>query len=250
MKVIVLLFILVSGVVLNMAYADSSLVGIKGSGIALLNSDLQKMYTSSIRIFLYNQTSVASGLVIISTDQGTILAKMVPNEWQFAYNKDGSFHGTGPAISRQGMSYDVSLDGTRLIASGAGSLWKIGAEMSSNGQNYLLEYLVSGRDPLGNTISSLIASVTIPNGNAAQSNTGFFVPLNLEILRGTTVTWQNQDNIGHTVQSIDDKGNIIPMFNSPVLKTGDAFSHKFDRPGVYHYYCSIHPWRIGVVTIS
>ena len=250
MKLIVLLFILVSGVVFNMAYADSSLVGIKGSGIAFLNSDLPKMYTSSIRIFLHNQTSVASGLVIISTGQGTILAKMVPNEWQFNYNKDGSFHGTGQVISRQGMSYDVSLDGNRLVASGAGSLWKIGAEMTSNGQNYLLEYLVSGRDPLGNTISSLTASVTIPNGNYAQSNTGFFVPLNLEILRGTTVTWQNQDNIGHAIQSIDDKGNIISMFNSSVLKTGDTFSYKFDKPGVYHYYCSIHPWRIGVVTAS
>jgi plastocyanin len=250
MKLIVLLFILVSGVVCNIAYADSSLIGIKGSGIAFLNADSPKMYGSSVRIFLSNQTTIDSSTVIISTYHSIILAKMVPNQWQFAYNNDGSFHAAGPVISRQNISYDVVLDGNRLLASGAGSLWKISAEMIGNGQNYLLEYLASGKDPLVIVSSSLTASVTIPNGNSAQSNIGFFIPLNLEILRGTTATWENQDSIGHTVQSINGQGIIIPMFNSNVLKTGDTFSYKFDKPGVYHYYCSIHPWRIGVVTVS
>lgn len=247
MKLIVLLFILASGILFNVAYADSSLIGMKGSGIAL--SDSSKMYTSSIRIFLYNHTSIASGLVIISTDQGTILAKMMPNEWKFTYNNDGSFHGTGPVISRQGISYDLALDGSRLSTSEAGSMWRIGADMTRNAQNYLLEYLVSGTDPLGNTNAPPTATVTIPNGNSGLSSTGFFIPLNLEILRGTKVTWQNHDNIEHAIESIDEKGKMISMIHSPVLKTGDMFSYKFDKPGVYYYYDFLHPWRIGVITV-
>ena len=249
MKLIILSLVLISVLAGSAAYADPSSITIKGSGVTLQNGDLPKMYVSSLRITLHNQTTIDSGYVIISAEQ-SIVAKMVPDKWQFNYNNDGSFHATGPAVSRQNISYDLALDGNRLFSSKAGSLWKISAEMIGNGKNYLLEYLVSGKDPLASIGSSLTASVTIPNGNSAQSSVGFFVPLNSEILRGTTVTWQNQDNIGHTIQSINDQGTIIPMFNSPVLKTGETFSYKFDNPGVYHYYCSIHPWRIGVVTVS
>jgi plastocyanin len=236
----------------NIAFADSSQTGIKGSGFALINGDSPKMYTSSIKVFLHNQTTVDNGYVMINAENSIIIAKIASNGWQFTYNQDGSFHATGPATSRQNTSYSLVLDGSRLISSGAGSLWKISAEMTGNGQNYLLEYLANSKDYLntGTSSQSLTASITIPNGNSAQSSAGFFVPLNLEILRGTTVTWQNQDNIGHTIQSINDKGIIIPVFNSPVLKTGDTFVYKFTKPGVYHYYCSIHPWRIGVVTVS
>ena len=250
MKLIILSFIAISVLTYNAAYADSSSVMMKGSGIGLLNGDSPKMYVSSIRILLHNQTTIDSGYLIMSAEQSTIIAKINPDKWQFNYNTDGSFHATGPATSRQAISYDVVLDGNRLLSSKVGSLWKISAEMSGNGKNYLVEYLASGKDLLANVGSTLIANVTIPNGNSAQSSAGFFVPLNSEILRGTTVTWQNQDNIGHTIQSINDQGTIIPMFNSPVLKTGETFSYKFDNPGVYHYYCSIHPWRIGVVTVS
>jgi plastocyanin len=33
---------------------------------------------------------------------------------------------------------------------------------------------------------------------------------------------------------------------SNVLQTSDTFEHKFTNTGEYYYYCTIHPWRIGV----
>ncbi|CUR52206.1 Blue (Type 1) copper domain protein (modular protein) [Nitrosotalea devaniterrae] len=250
MKLVIASLFLISILACSAAYADSSPMVMKGSGIGMLNGDSPKMYTASLKITLHNKTTIDSGYVIMSADQSTIVAKMHPDKWQFAYNNDGSFHATGPATSRQDVSYNLVLDGNRLLSSKAGSLWKISAEMSGNNNNYLVEYLASGKDLFASVGSTLIANVTIPNGNSAQSSMGFFVPLNSEVLRGTTITWQNQDNIGHTIQSINDQGTIIPMFNSAILKTGETFSYKFDKPGVYHYYCSIHPWRIGVVTVS
>jgi plastocyanin len=95
-----------------------------------------------------------------------------------------------------------------------------------------------------------IANIIIPNGNSKVGNVGFYMPLNLEIERGTTVVWINDDNIEHTIVSQDDKGNVIPLFNSKALKTGERFTHKFDQVGVYHYFCTIHPWRVGMVTVS
>ncbi|MEW6043119.1 MAG: plastocyanin/azurin family copper-binding protein [Thermoproteota archaeon] len=95
-----------------------------------------------------------------------------------------------------------------------------------------------------------VANIVIPNGNSKVGNVGFYIPLNLEIEKETTVIWINDDNIEHTIVSQDDKGNVIPLFNSKALDTGERFVHKFDEAGVYHYFCTIHPWRVGVVTVS
>jgi plastocyanin len=95
-----------------------------------------------------------------------------------------------------------------------------------------------------------VANIVIPNGNSKVGNVGFYIPLNLEVMRGTTVIWINDDNIEHTIVSQDEKGNVIPLFNSKALDTGERFVYKFNEAGVYHYFCTIHPWRVGVVTVS
>lgn len=92
-------------------------------------------------------------------------------------------------------------------------------------------------------------SIIIPNGNANIEHTGFYIPLNLEIKSGTTVVWVNEDEVPHTVQSLDNEGNIIGLFNSAPLKTGERFTYTFEKEGVYNYYCSLHPWRVGLITV-
>lgn len=93
------------------------------------------------------------------------------------------------------------------------------------------------------------SNIIIPNGNSKVANIGSYMPLNLEVARGTTVIWINEDNIEHTIVSQDEKGKVLGLFNSKALKTGERFIHKFDRDGVYHYFCTIHPWRVGMVTV-
>ena len=94
------------------------------------------------------------------------------------------------------------------------------------------------------------ATVIIPNGNFDVSSSAFYMPLNLEISAGTTVTWTNDDSVPHTVQSQDEFGNVIALFNSAPLNTGDKFEYTFEEAEVYNYFCSFHPWRVGVVTVK
>lgn len=94
-----------------------------------------------------------------------------------------------------------------------------------------------------------ISTVLIPNGNFDAANTGFYIPLNLEVSTDTTVTWINEDTVPHTIQSQDESGSIIGLFNSAPLMTGEKFEHYFDEEGVYNYYCSLHPWRVGIITV-
>ena len=94
------------------------------------------------------------------------------------------------------------------------------------------------------------ATVTIPNGNSEMSARGFYLPINQEVPDGTTVTWVNDDSVPHNIQSMDEDGNTIQLFNSPPMNTGDKFVFTFEEAGVYNYFCSFHPWRVGVVTVS
>ena len=94
------------------------------------------------------------------------------------------------------------------------------------------------------------AEIIIPNGNFDVSSSAFYLPLNLETPVGTTVVWANEDTVPHTVQSQDEFGKVIALFNSAPLNTGDRFEFTFEEAGVYNYFCSFHPWRVGVVTIK
>jgi plastocyanin len=70
-----------------------------------------------------------------------------------------------------------------------------------------------------------------------------FGPANIDIPAGTTVTWTNQDDVPHVVNS-DDK-----LFKSKPLDTDDHFSFTFTKPGTYAYYCSIHPKMTAKVVV-
>jgi plastocyanin len=39
------------------------------------------------------------------------------------------------------------------------------------------------------------------------------------------------------------------MFRSGAMDTNDSFSFKFDKPGTYHFACSIHPRMVGTIIV-
>jgi plastocyanin len=71
-----------------------------------------------------------------------------------------------------------------------------------------------------------------------------FTPPDLTIAAGTTVTWKNEDGEVHRVK--DDHNG----FASAALDTDDSYSHTFATPGVYHYFCTIHPYMVGKIVVN
>ncbi len=72
-----------------------------------------------------------------------------------------------------------------------------------------------------------------------------FTPATLTVPAGTEVTWINHDDIPHTVVS-DDRST----FKSRALDTDEKFSFKFDKPGTYPYFCSIHPKMTAKIIVQ
>jgi plastocyanin len=71
-----------------------------------------------------------------------------------------------------------------------------------------------------------------------------FTPMNLTVKAGAKVTWTNMDDESHTVAS-DDR-----LFRSAALDSNESFSYKFEKPGTYHYTCTIHPRMVGTITVE
>jgi plastocyanin len=65
-----------------------------------------------------------------------------------------------------------------------------------------------------------------------------FSPAVITITAGSTVRWTNTASLTpHTTTS--DLGDP-EAWNSGTLNPGDTFTHTFDTPGIYGYYCLIH----------
>lgn len=71
-----------------------------------------------------------------------------------------------------------------------------------------------------------------------------FTPTPLTVKVGSTVTWTNSDDEPHNATS--DTG----LFKSGGMDTNESFSFKFDKPGTYHYTCTIHPRMVGTIIVE
>jgi plastocyanin len=104
--------------------------------------------------------------------------------------------------------------------------------------------------PLVNAQPSVI--VTIPNGAGTSSASApGYAPDNITVVIGTnnTVTWVNGDAAYHSVYS-----STVPpgasAFHSPNLGFRDNFTETLTVAGTYYYYCSLHSWMTGTVTVK
>jgi len=87
------------------------------------------------------------------------------------------------------------------------------------------------------------ADITIPRGAGTPGSTGY-LPANFTTTVGKTVTWANKDTTTHTVTS------TTGLFDSGILNPGQTYSHTFAQAGIYRYYCTLHSWMKGNVTVK
>jgi plastocyanin len=112
----------------------------------------------------------------------------------------------------------------------------------------LLPLHVLASDVLGQSKS---AEVSIVKGASNPSATESYNPSPLTVSIGTTVTWTNNDNTGHTVTEGNPSGNTPANgFDSGIMAPGKTFSHMFGTSGTVQYYCTLHPTMLGEVIVK
>jgi plastocyanin len=70
-----------------------------------------------------------------------------------------------------------------------------------------------------------------------------YKPASITIHAGQSVRFVNHDDEAHTVTA---RGN---GFDSGGLDTGDGWTYRFERPGKYTYFCSLHPYMTGTIVV-
>lgn len=102
--------------------------------------------------------------------------------------------------------------------------------------------------------SAAVASVTM-------SDALRFEPADFTIRKDTTVTWHNATSIVHTVTDdpslASNKADAaLPpgaqAWDSGDIAPGGSFSHTFDTPGTYKYFCKPHELAgmLGTITVT
>ncbi|MFB5597455.1 MAG: PEFG-CTERM sorting domain-containing protein [Nitrosopumilaceae archaeon] len=99
------------------------------------------------------------------------------------------------------------------------------------------------------------ASVSVPAGTSVpgcEETNECYVPAEVSIDVGGEVTWSNDDSAAHTVTSGTPEEGPDGFFDSSLFMAGTTFSVKFDdfAAGDYPYFCMVHPWMQGTVTVE
>ncbi|MGI0007362.1 MAG: plastocyanin/azurin family copper-binding protein [Nitrosotalea sp.] len=98
----------------------------------------------------------------------------------------------------------------------------------------------------------LFANVTISKGASTQAaGQKYFDPQGSTVKVGTTVVWTNQDSASHTVTS-GNPSDTSPgsLFDSGLIKPGQTFQYNFNATGNISYFCTVHPWMTGKVSVG
>ena len=83
-----------------------------------------------------------------------------------------------------------------------------------------------------------------------------FIPEELHVKAGTTVTWKNFENKPHQVMNDQFKEySMGDLFDSERLESIEVtgtheYSYTFNDPGEYKYHCHIHPSMKGKIVVS
>ena len=122
----------------------------------------------------------------------------------------------------------------------------------------VLEEITTQSEPVAKDMSEPVAkdmseSVTIPIGvgvPGCEEIMECYLPSSLTVETGTTVIWKNLDGAVHLATSGTPDGGPDGIFDSGMIMTDGTFEHEFTDNGEFQYYCLVHPWMVGTITVK
>jgi plastocyanin len=95
---------------------------------------------------------------------------------------------------------------------------------------------------------ALLAGLAVSSAAAADAPvaiSGFaFNPASVTVSVGDSVTWTNNDGVGHTATADD------ASFTTGTIAAGGSGSATFATAGTFAYHCTIHPAMTGTVIVQ
>ena len=124
---------------------------------------------------------------------------------------------------------------------------RLPVDMESEEELILESTVVESAPVVKSEIVVIPAGVGVPG---CEETSECYIPSLLTIGTGTTVTWENIDNAAHLATSGTPAGGPDGVFDSGMIMAGGTFEHEFIDSGEFQYYCIVHPWMVGTVTVE
>ena len=108
-------------------------------------------------------------------------------------------------------------------------------------------------EPVVEATASSAEVVSIPSGvgvPGCEETNECYIPADLVISAGTSVIWENEDNAAHLATSGTPSEGPDGVFDSGMIMGAGTFEYEFSDKGEFPYYCIVHPWMIGTVTVE
>jgi plastocyanin len=120
-----------------------------------------------------------------------------------------------------------------LIVTGCGS---------SSSTNYSGTPTSSSADVVAVDCSTVVPSGTVAISGSAFSTANSVIPVS------SVVKWINNDSVTHTVTS-GTPAELDTKFDSTITPSA-SLCFKFNTAGTYKYFCKIHTFMTGIVTVQ
>ncbi|TSA18095.1 MAG: hypothetical protein D4R72_02815 [Nitrosopumilales archaeon] len=95
-------------------------------------------------------------------------------------------------------------------------------------------------------------SITVGSGSSSMCSTHLtcYNPDTVTIQQGETVTWINQDSVGHMIISGNSNDKQTgTVFHSTLISSGDSFAFTFSQAGTYNYFDVLSYWMAGKIIV-
>jgi cytochrome c oxidase subunit 2 len=159
--------------------------------------------------------------------------------FQFAAPEPGIMY----SVSRVDLPPPTTTSTTSPNGGGAGNITTT-TPASGNG--------TSAASP-GTTAAAAAATLTIPQGASIQGNPAYD-PDSLTVKKGDTIAVENKDTTPHTVTNgkAATDPNMGKLFDTSIINGGESSEIVTAdlQPGDHPYFCSVHPYMTGTITIG
>jgi plastocyanin len=77
-----------------------------------------------------------------------------------------------------------------------------------------------------------------------------FEPADITVKVGDTITWTNDEAVGHDVTKEGGPGPEFSSGDPGAMQEGDTFEQTFEQPGTIEYVCTVHSNMTGTVNVE
>ncbi|NND87141.1 MAG: hypothetical protein HKM23_07465 [Nitrosopumilus sp.] len=95
--------------------------------------------------------------------------------------------------------------------------------------------------------------ISVPEGSGVpgcEETNECYLPYEVNITVGETITWSNDDSAAHTVTSGNANAGPTGVFDSGLFMAGSTYDFTFEDAGTYDYFCMVHPWMTGLIHVN